>query len=124
MKKSTLVIVGTVVGVGVATTTVLRSKKSKEMKKHLLKKVNKLHGRLADIEDSEIKQILLTNLEEVNKAIESFDWETSKKGANNTYFELKENLKLIKVHIEAARVNEAPKVGEVKIDLVIETESN
>lgn len=124
MKKSTLVILGTVVGVGVATTAVVRSKKGKEMKKYLLKKVDQLQEELAAIEMSTVKQPLMTKLEEITEAIDHIDWETSKREINHTYFELRQKLKLLKEHLEAALTNEAPKVGEVaKIEMVIETET-
>jgi len=121
MKKKGFVILGTVVGLGVAASTFFASKKGKEMQKNLTKNVNLLQEKLKDIEMSDLKQALSEKIEDVKTSINEFDWEFAKEDVSTTYFELKDKLSMIKDHIDLAKIKlEDDETPEKDFDLVID----
>ena len=104
MKKRNLVILGTVIGLGVAASTLFTTKKGKEMKKRLLRKVDSIQNKLRDIEMSEVKGAISLKLEEVTEAIHQFDWEAPKEDLERKYSEIREKIIMIKDHLDVAKV--------------------
>lgn len=105
MKKKTMIIVGTIIGIGAAAATVFAVKNGPAMKKELQKRTEEIQAKLKSIEMSDVKQAVATKLEEVKESIDNFDWEACKQSAEKKFYEIKKSLKIIKEHSELAEID-------------------